>query len=156
MLLVACNNQETQTETTTTESQTPAPPLLTVYKSPSCGCCQSWISHLNDKGIHTTAHNMHDLSALKGDHHIHPRYQSCHTAISQDGYVFEGHIPAKYIQQFLQEKPDGAIGLAVPAMPVGSPGMEVGDHFSPYTILLLMKDGSHQIYAKVTSRKEQY
>lgn len=131
-------------------------PLLDVYKRASCGCCNSWIDHLKTEGFQTKTHNVVDLSALKIDNNIQPAYHSCHTAISPDGYVFEGHIPARYIEQFLREKPEGAIGLAVPGMPMGSPGMEYDNQFSPYAVLLLMKDGSSKVYARVTTSDAQY
>ena len=83
-------------------------------------------------------------------------YQSCHTAVSQSGYVFEGHVPAKFIQQFLQNPPKNALGLAVPAMPLGAPGMEMGDRFLPYRIMLLNQNGSATLYATVNNAKEQY
>jgi hypothetical protein len=84
------------------------------------------------------------------------RFHSCHTAISTDGFVFEGHIPAKYIQTFLANRPQNVIGLAVPAMPAGSPGMEMGDRFSPYKVLLLNKDGTYSTFSNVENQKEQY
>ncbi|NCV99393.1 MAG: hypothetical protein EBW26_01600 [Proteobacteria bacterium] len=74
---------------------------------------------------------------------------SCHTAVSSDGYIFEGHIPSEYITQFLTEKPANALGLSVPGMPHGSPGMEVGNHFMPYDVLVLYKDGTSKVYAQV-------
>lgn len=131
-------------------------PVLHVHKRASCGCCNKWISHIKQGGFHAMAHNNNDLTALKLKHNIQRQYHSCHTAISKDGFVFEGHIPAKYIHQFLAEKPEGAIGLAVPGMPLGSPGMEVGDRFSPYQVLLLKSDGSAEVYAQVNSLEEQY
>ena len=131
-------------------------PALHIYKRATCGCCSKWISHIQDNGFQTTVENSNDLSALKIEKNIQPKYQSCHTAISKEGYVFEGHIPAKYIHQFLKEKPEGAIGLAVPAMPLGSPGMEVGDKFRAYAVLLLKADGSAEVYAQVKTLKEQY
>ena len=131
-------------------------PLLDVYKRASCGCCHKWIEHLQAEGFQTKAHNVTDLSALKMDKNISPAYHSCHTALSPEGYVFEGHIPARYIEQFLREKPRGAIGLAVPGMPMGSPGMEYDNQFTPYAVLLLMKDGSSKVYAQVTTSDAQY
>jgi len=130
--------------------------VLTVYKNPSCGCCKKWIAHIKQFGFATKVHNRMDLSGLKKEKAIAPRYRSCHTAISQEGYVFEGHVPAKYIQQLLSEKPKDVIGLSVPAMPIGTPGMEVGDRFMPYQVLLLKKDGSSEVYAFVKSSKEQF
>ncbi|WP_369802079.1 DUF411 domain-containing protein [Microbulbifer sp. Q7] len=82
--------------------------------------------------------------------------QSCHTSVSADGYVFEGHIPAKLIRQFLRNPPAGARGLAVPAMPLGSPGMEVGDRFTPYKVLQLNRDGSTSVYANIDHFEQQH
>ncbi|SFC38404.1 DUF411 domain-containing protein [Pseudoalteromonas denitrificans] len=129
---------------------------LTIYKRESCGCCNSWITHLDKNHFDTQALNDEKLTQFKLNKDIKPRYHSCHTAVSQDGFVFEGHIPAKYIQQFLKNKPEDVIGLAVPAMPIGSPGMEMGNRFSPYQVLLLKKGGSYSVFAQVSSQKEQY
>jgi len=130
---------------------------LEVYKSPTCGCCEKWLDHIHDRGFESKIHNFHDLSVTKEEQGIAPRYRSCHTAISPDGYAFEGHVPAKYIQQFLQQKhASDVIGLSVPAMPIGTPGMEVADKFQPYRILLLKTDGSYEIYAHIQSYKEQF
>jgi len=90
-----------------------------------------------------------NLQKVKEQHSIKPKYQSCHTAVSQDGYVFEGHIPSKFIKQFLANPEADAIGLAVPGMPLGSPGMEVEGRFMPYDVLVLYKDGSSKVYAEV-------
>lgn len=123
--------------------------VLDVFKSPTCMCCEKWITHLQSHGFQTAVHHPADLNQEKISRGIAPKYQSCHTAISKDGYVFEGHIPASVIQRFLAEKPKGAIGLAVPGMPMGSPGMEMGNHFDPYDVLLLMADGSSSVYAPI-------
>ena len=131
--------------------------VLDVYKSPTCGCCKKWISHVDDNGFQSKIHNRRDITVIKEKKGIEPRYRSCHTAISKDGYVFEGHIPAKFIQNFLKEDhADDVIGLSVPAMPAGSPGMEVGDKFQPYKVLLLKSDGAYEIYASVQSYEEQF
>lgn len=129
---------------------------LDVYKSETCGCCGEWIEHADARGFQSTIHHPDDLNAVKTRYKVQPNYQSCHTAVTEDGYVFEGHIPAKLIHQFLAEKPEGAIGLAVPGMPLGSPGMEVGDRFTPYQVLLLKADGSSEVYAEVSAAAEQY
>ena len=76
-------------------------------------------------------------------------YRSCHTGVSEDGYIFEGHIPSQYIAQFLSEDHPNAIGLSVPGMPVGSPGMEIGNRFMPYDVLILYKDGTSRVFAEV-------
>ncbi len=139
------------------QSDKPHPIILDVYKSPTCGCCKKWISHIDDNVFQSKVHNRRDISVIKEKKGIEPRYRSCHTAISKEGYAFEGHIPAKFIQQFLKEKhADGVIGLSVPAMPLGSPGMEVGDKFHPYKILLLKSDGTYDIYAEVLTYEEQF
>jgi hypothetical protein len=130
---------------------------LDVYKSPNCGCCKKWLSHINNNGFESTAYSNDDFSVIKNEKGIAPRYRSCHTAISTNGYVFEGHVPAKFIQQFMQTtQVVDVIGLSVPAMPVGSPGMEVDEKFQPYQILFLKSDGTSEIYAHVQSYKEQF
>ncbi|MFI2811480.1 MULTISPECIES: DUF411 domain-containing protein [Microbulbifer] len=129
---------------------------ITTFKSATCGCCGKWVEHARDNGFAVTAKNVDDLNAVKGQHGIAPRHQSCHTSVSAEGFVFEGHIPARYIRQFLQHPPAGARGLAVPAMPLGSPGMEVGDRFTPYAIMLLHEDGSESVYAQIDSAEQQY
>ncbi len=125
---------------------------LDVYKSPTCGCCEKWIEHLETSGFDTLIHHPTDLNEVKQSSAIAPRYQSCHTAVSTDGYVFEGHIPAHLIQRFLSNPPQNAIGLAVPGMPVGSPGMEMGDRHDSYNILLLKTDGSAEVYASIGAK----
>ncbi len=129
---------------------------IDVYKSPTCGCCGKWVTHAEQNGFSPTTHHPEDLNKLKAEHGIAPQYQSCHTTVSQQGYVFEGHVPARYIHQFLAAPPADALGLAVPAMPVGSPGMEVDDRFMPYQVLLLKRDGSVAIFAEVGSLAQQY
>ena len=129
---------------------------LTTYKSATCGCCKLWVEHADNSGFDVDARNVDDLNAVKDKYQIAPEYQSCHTSVSADGYVFEGHIPAKLIRQFLQNPPANARGLAVPAMPLGSPGMEVGERFTPYKVLLLHKDGSHSVYASIDQFEQQH
>lgn len=129
---------------------------LDVYKSETCGCCEGWNEHMQDQDFGVTSHHPVDLAAKKQSLGVAPRYQSCHTGVSADGYVFEGHVPAKLVSRFLEEKPEGAIGLAVPGMPVGSPGMEVEDRFAPYDVLLLKEDGSAEVYARMETAQDQY
>lgn len=128
---------------------------LTTFKSATCGCCEKWVAHARDNGFNVTARDVDDLNSIKTRHHIAPRYQSCHTSVSAEGYVFEGHVPAKLIRQFLQNPPAGARGLAVPAMPLGSPGMEVGDRFTPYKVLLLQRNGGESVYARIYRFEQQ-
>ena len=137
---------------------------LLVHKTPTCGCCKKWVNHLEANNFSTMikvggttigrlipfSNGIHqNLQKVKEQHSIKPKYQSCHTAVSQDGYVFEGHIPSKFIKQFLANPEADAIGLAVPGMPLGSPGMEVEGRFMPYDVLVLYKDGSSKVYAEV-------
>lgn len=129
---------------------------LTVYKTPTCGCCVKWIEHIEEQGFATQFKNLQQLSDLKTQLGIRPNHRSCHTAVSKDGYAFEGHVPAKYIKQFLNEDHPNAIGLSVPAMPVGSPGMEVGTRFMPYQVLILYRDGTSKMYAEVKTYASQF
>ena len=153
----ACaDDQETAVSASALAGQSAAGSLLSVYKSPSCGCCSDWIDHIEAAGFKTSVYHPANLNRIKADRGVGPRYGSCHTAISSKGYVFEGHIPARYIRQFLADPPAAAIGLAVPAMPVGSPGMEAGERFSAYRVLLLGKDGGHSVFARVVTQAEQY
>ncbi|MAI16552.1 MAG: metal-binding protein [Gammaproteobacteria bacterium] len=131
-------------------------PILTVLKSPTCGCCVKWMEHLHDNGFSTAVEEPENLAQQKMQLGISARYRSCHTGVSAQGYIFEGHVPSKFIHEFLGAPPEGSIGLSVPGMPLGSPGMEVGDRFMPYEILLLHKDGSSEIYAEINSASEQY
>jgi hypothetical protein len=122
---------------------------LLVHKTPTCGCCKKWIEHLESNGFSPSSKDHRSLQGVKEKYNIKPEYRSCHTAVSKDGYIFEGHIPSKYIAQFLAEKNLDAIGLSVPGMPLGSPGMEVGDRFTPYDVLILFKDGTSKVYAEI-------
>lgn len=149
MLLVACGNQEQATSDRIKDEQ-PKLHKLTVYKHLKCRCCRKWMNHLEDHNFTLDSKNLYDISDIKDEHNIPPNLRSCHTAISTDGYVFEGHIPAKYIDQFLLSPPENSHGLSVPAMPVGSPGMEVAERFQPYNIIQLNQDGSTQVYASIS------
>ena len=122
---------------------------LLVHKTPTCGCCKLWVEHLKMNGLNANTQDHENLDEIKKMYDIKPQYRSCHTAVSKDGYIFEGHIPSKYITQFLSENHPNAIGLSVPGMPMGSPGMEVGDRFMPYDVLILYKDGSSNVFAEV-------
>lgn len=116
---------------------------VTVYKSPTCGCCSNWIDHLEANGYEVTTVETADLSPVKAEHGIRPEFASCHTAIVE-GYVIEGHVPADVIDRLLRERPNVA-GLAVPGMPMGSPGME-GPRKDPYNVLTFDDAGNTTIY----------
>ncbi|MAR95099.1 MAG: metal-binding protein [Gammaproteobacteria bacterium] len=123
--------------------------MLLVHKTPTCGCCKMWMKHVEKNGFTAYGQDHQNLMKIKEKYNIQPQYRSCHTAVSPDGFIFEGHIPSKYIKQFLSEDHPEAIGLSVPGMPLGSPGMEVEDRFMPYDVLILFKDGTSKIYAEV-------
>lgn len=118
---------------------------IAVYKAPWCGCCEAWADHLRDNGFSVTVTEMEDLAPLKAQQGVPVALQSCHTAIV-DGYTIEGHVPASDIARLLAERPD-ADGLAVPGMPMGSPGMEQGDRREPYTVILF-SDGEESVFSR--------
>ncbi|WP_201581198.1 DUF411 domain-containing protein [Psychrobacter glacincola] len=127
----------------------------TVYKDANCGCCKEWISHAEDNGLSATAQDVADLAVFKERYSVPTEMRSCHTVVTTDDYVFEGHVPAKYMAQFLENPPVQAMGLAVPGMPVGSPGMEYQNKFMPYQVMQLNKDGTTQVYADIESVEQQ-
>jgi hypothetical protein len=129
---------------------------LDVYKSETCACCDGWIEHMTLSDFVSTVHHPSDLNGVKDQLGIPAHLQSCHTAVTEEGFVFEGHVPAKFIQQFLAAPPSDAKGLLVPGMPLESPGMEVGGRFTPYDILLLKKDGSTELFVSVKTIAEQF
>lgn len=104
-----------------------------VYRSASCGCCGLWVEHMQQAGFTVTETITEELNAVKAKHGVPNQLASCHTAIV-DGYVVEGHIPSEDVQRLLAEKP-AVTGIAVPGMPIGSPGMEVGNEREPYAVL---------------------
>ena len=107
---------------------------IVVHKSSTCECCGKWVNHLKAEGFAVEVHDEEDMSAVKSRLGMPRRFASCHTAVV-NGYLIEGHVPAADIKRLLLEKPK-AQGLAVPGMPVGSPGMEVGNQRMPYETLL--------------------
>lgn len=131
-------------------------PLLTlnVFKSETCGCCTLWLEQLEDAKIAVNAFHPKDLNAVKQQLGIVPAVQSCHTAVSEAGYFFEGHVPIAVVREFLANPPKGARGLAVPGMPIGSPGMEMGERFHPYDVVQINADGSQKVYAHIATLKE--
>ncbi len=150
--LAACNGELVDASAVPIATQ----PVLSVLKDPSCGCCALWVDHVTERGFVAQISHPADLNLEKLERGIAPQYQSCHTAVSSEGFVFEGHVPANLIQRFLDEKPENSLGLAVPGMPLGSPGMELGEQFQPYDVLLLKADGSAEVYARINTKTEQY
>lgn len=124
----------------------PPAPVIDVYKSPTCGCCGKWIDHLKASGFTVRALDTADVAQHKRRLGIPPEYASCHTA-ELAGYAIEGHVPARDIKRLLQEKPQ-ARGLAVPGMPIGSPGMEQGARREPYAVLLVDPNGSARTFSR--------
>ena len=123
-----------------------APATLQVWKDPNCGCCKDWIAHLEKNRFATTVIDEGN-SAARARLGIPQKFRSCHTALIQ-GYVIEGHVPVADIQRLLREKPP-ALGLAVPGMPIGSPGMDgpaYGDRRDGYQVLLIQRDGSTTVF----------
>ena len=118
-------------------------PSMTVFKSPTCGCCTKWVDHLEQSGFKVKITNMPDVSPMKERLRVPAALGSCHTAVI-DGYVVEGHVPADVIQRLLKERPD-VTGLAVAGMPMGSPGMEGGTPQS-YDIMAFTKSGQQYVY----------
>jgi hypothetical protein len=117
-----------------------------VWKDPNCGCCNDWIAHIEEAGFQVQAFNTGN-NGIRARLGIAQKLGSCHTA-KIDGYAIEGHVPAADIKRLLEEKPE-AIGLAVPGMPIGSPGMDgpaYGDRKDPYDVLLIHVDGSTSVY----------
>ena len=116
-----------------------------VYKTPACGCCKKWISHLEAAGFEVEATDLPDLSAVKRQHEIPRGLTACHTAVV-DGYVIEGHVPAADVQRLLEERPE-IRGLAVPGMPRGSPGME-HPRPEPYSVYAIGTEGQLSVFSR--------
>ena len=122
---------------------------LIVHKTPTCGCCKMWVNHMENNGFAINTQDHQSLLKIKDNLKIEPQFRSCHTAVSSEGYFFEGHIPGKYVSKFLKENNPKAIGLSVPGMPLGSPGMEVEGRFTPYDVLIHFRNGTTKVYAEV-------
>lgn len=124
--------------------QTSAAGEVVVYKSPTCGCCKEWVKHLEANGYEVKVHEQYDVTPIKQDLGVPGQLRSCHTA-TVDGYVLEGHVPADLIARLQKEKP-AVRGLAVPGMPMGSPGME-GPRKDDYDVLTFDESGRTSVYA---------
>jgi hypothetical protein len=124
---------------------TAAPSVITVYKDPGCECCARWVKHLSANGFVVSVHDVLNMNEIKRTMNVPPSLESCHTAVV-DKYVVEGHVPADVIKKFLAEKP-AMLGLAVPGMPTGSPGME-GAKTERYNVVAFDRNGTSRVYAK--------
>lgn len=125
----------------------PHAPRLTVYKSPSCGCCANWVQYMKTNGFDVDAHDVGDemLDQMKTTAGVPKQLRSCHVALA-GGYAFEGHVPADLVKKAVTEKPKMA-GLAVPGMPAGSPGMEMGRRKDRYDVMAFDQSGKSWVYA---------
>lgn len=128
--------------------------LVTVWKTPNCGCCKEWIIHLRKEGFTVVTNDVNDTAPIRQKLGLPSKFGSCHTA-QVGGYVLEGHVPAREVKRMLRERP-AAIGLAVPGMPVGSPGMEMHGDMSgvrdAFNVVLVTRDGSSRVYESYTSK----
>ena len=116
-----------------------------VYKTPTCDCCTGWVKHLSGAGFAVQVTTTEDTNAIRQRMGISDSFASCHTA-TVAGYAIEGHVPASEIRRLLALKPS-AVGLVVPGMPIGSPGMEYADRRDPYQVLLLDRQGRTTVFA---------
>lgn len=123
------------------------PTSITVYKDPSCGCCKNWVEHLRANGFAPDVHDRNDMEALKDSLGVPAKLRSCHTAVVEK-YVIEGHVPAADVKQLLATKPAKTVGVAVPGMPAGSPGMEMGGRVDRYDVLAFAPGGATRVFAR--------
>ena len=122
-----------------------AGPLMTVYKTPTCGCCKAWVEHMQQHGFRVEVVDRMDLTPVKRQHGVPAALESCHTGVV-DGYVVEGHVPAQVVRKLLAERP-AVKGIGVPGMPAGSPGMEMGGQTEPYEVYTFDQTGPRDIYS---------
>lgn len=146
-ILVGCSNESTaQVEAEALERQSNVTlETITVYKSPTCGCCKKWVQHLRDSGFNVESRDVQNVNKIKIAAGVSPRLASCHTAFVGD-YVIEGHVPAADILRLLKTRPDVA-GLTVPGMPMGSPGME-GARKDKYEVLTFTGSGDTAVFSR--------
>ena len=123
---------------------------ITVFKTASCGCCGVWVAHLRENGFRVRVNDVESTADYQKKHGVPNALRSCHTA-TVNGYTIEGHVPASEIQRLLKERPK-AKGLAVPGMPIGSPGMEMGDRRDAYSVLLFDAEGKSTVYRHYSAR----
>jgi hypothetical protein len=119
--------------------------LPVFYRSPGCGCCHVWTERMAEAGMPVALEDSDDLAALSAKLGIPSGLEGCHVG-EMGGYIVSGHVPPADVKRLLSEKPD-ALGLLVPGMPVGSPGMEMGGQTERYDVLLLARDGTTSVFA---------
>lgn len=123
-------------------------PLVEVWKSPTCGCCGDWIQHMQANGFRVKVNEVDSTAPVRKRVGFAEKFGSCHTAMV-GGYALEGHVPAREVKRLLADKPRGVVGIVVPGMPIGSPGMDgpgYGGMRDPYDVLLVKRDGSAAVY----------
>lgn len=120
-------------------------PVMTIYKTPQCGCCQKWVLHVAAAGFRPAINDVEDIDAIKRRFGVPAALHSCHTALV-GGYVVEGHVPAADVQRLLKQRPK-VKGIAVGGMPAGSPGMEMPGRADRYDVLAFRADGSTSVFA---------
>jgi hypothetical protein len=130
----------------TASAQAPALTKMTVYKSPTCGCCAKWVEHMKKAGFDLTVIDTDNVSLIKAEHKVPSTLAACHTAIV-NGYVVEGHVPDDVIRKMLAEKPKIS-GIAVAGMPMGAPGMETDGIPQTYDVTAFDATGATHVYAK--------
>ena len=140
LLLIGCSESELEPRLQSVSDL----PTVQVYKSPTCGCCSKWVAHLEANGFKVEATDVNNINLIKRSYGIPETVASCHTAVVGD-YLVEGHVPAKDIIQLLKQKP-AIKGIAVPGMPIGSPGMEGGNPES-YDVVSFDADGETEIFS---------
>ena len=143
--VMACSQDSEISDPASSLTSTAELPLMTVYKSPTCGCCEDWVTYIKEAGYSVNAIDHDNVDAVKAEHGLtDPSLKSCHTAIV-DGYVIEGHVPLTDIERLLRERPD-VIGLTAPGMPMMSPGMD-SELPKDYDVLAFEKDGGSHVYS---------
>lgn len=141
LLLTAC-------AAATSDPATSTQPVreMVVYRAPTCGCCSDWVGYVEEHGYSVTVEDVQDIAVVKTEHAIPQSTWSCHTALV-DGYIVEGHVPVEDIERLLTERPDVA-GIAVPRMPIGSPGMEMdGVAPQPFNVVTFDAAGISDVYS---------
>jgi hypothetical protein len=123
-----------------------SPPKVVVYKSASCTCCAQWVTYMRHSGFTVEIHDQDDLTEIKRASGVPDAAASCHTA-QVGGYIVEGHVPVESIRRMLREHPD-IVGLSVPGMVAGSPGMEQGDQHPHYGVVAIARDGGTSLYER--------
>lgn len=144
--LASCSANTSKTQDAAMIEQAALVSELTVYRSPTCSCCGKWIEYMEAHGFRIKDEITEEMDVIKAQYGVPQTTASCHTTVA-NGYVIEGHIPAVDVARLVTEKPDVS-GIAVPGMPIGSPGMESGDYVEPYTVFSFNASGETASFAE--------